>query len=521
MECKDMIKLIIWDLDGVFWEGSISEGGDTNIDSIVLDFIKKSESLGIIHSICSKNNKDVVIKKLQKYNIWDLFVFPSINLAPKGKRIQEIISNCQLREVNVAYVDDNFLNLNEAKFYCPDILIYDNPSELIQNITLPLGSSRTAQYKILESKQIAKATYYNNEDFLKDSKINIAIAENYECFPYCTRIEELVNRSNQLNYTRTRFDPIGDLNYDIYKNGFNVIQTSASLYILRNTITSFAIFAWDKYGYYGLIGFISVHQKDQSTVPFVNLVSIKACVFSCRIMNMNIESKCVQILKQKYKNLLNVDYRIDDTIVTDYINVIPYQEAESFIRDKEHVVDKKEEKIIILGRCSGSIYKIYSKHKQFIQIECIFSTDKLYHKLHSIDSFPNLIVFMSFVEFLFDYDDYWCLEKNLTQEYFNSVIQHFVELVKISERKLLVFLPNSTEDYTTDIRYLFLYNAWKSITPNNDVTIVEVPLETDFSESYTISSMEIKYTPNIRKFSRKTMHKITEIMDDWINITLF
>ena len=54
-EINDNVKMVIWDLDDTFWEGTLAEG--------TINFIEKNGSLvkglaerGIISSIVSKNN---------------------------------------------------------------------------------------------------------------------------------------------------------------------------------------------------------------------------------------------------------------------------------------------------------------------------------------------------------------------------------------------------------------------------------------------------------------------------------
>ena len=85
MELKN-IKLIIWDLDETFWKGTISE---EKIDAIKdnIEFLKNTTDMGIINSICSKNDFDVAKKQLESLDVWQYFVFSSINWEPKGKRI--------------------------------------------------------------------------------------------------------------------------------------------------------------------------------------------------------------------------------------------------------------------------------------------------------------------------------------------------------------------------------------------------------------------------------------------------
>ena len=126
-------KLIIWDLDDTFWKGTLSEGGVEFLPEMI-NFIEELTLKGIMNSICSKNDfesvKNEFINKGFK-RVWDLFIFPSINWLPKGERVKNIINDMNLRAENVILIDDNISNLNEAKFYSPEImtcLLYTSPS---------------------------------------------------------------------------------------------------------------------------------------------------------------------------------------------------------------------------------------------------------------------------------------------------------------------------------------------------------------------------------------------------------
>ena len=77
------IKLIIWDLDDTLWRGTLSEGG-VDIPAENFQLIVDLTDIGIINSICSKNDYEPTKAKLQQLGIWDYFVFPSINWENKG-----------------------------------------------------------------------------------------------------------------------------------------------------------------------------------------------------------------------------------------------------------------------------------------------------------------------------------------------------------------------------------------------------------------------------------------------------
>ena len=118
----DKIKLVIWDLDETFWKGILSEGPITPINNNI-DLIKSLTDHGVVNSICSKNDWAPTINKLKEIGVEDEFVFKSIDWTPKGPRINKLIKDMGLRPVNCLFIDDNVVNLNEALFYSPELMI--------------------------------------------------------------------------------------------------------------------------------------------------------------------------------------------------------------------------------------------------------------------------------------------------------------------------------------------------------------------------------------------------------------
>lgn len=123
MEAIDIrqIKLVIWDLDNTFWKGILSEG-EVVLNDKNIRLVRSLADKGIVNSICSKNNFEEAKAKLEKYNIWGYFVFPSIDWCAKAPRIEHLIKTMKLRAANVLFIDDDSINLNEARFFLPDIM---------------------------------------------------------------------------------------------------------------------------------------------------------------------------------------------------------------------------------------------------------------------------------------------------------------------------------------------------------------------------------------------------------------
>jgi FkbH-like protein len=260
------IKLIIWDLDETFWSGTLDEGPITRINENV-DLLRQLNGCGVVNSICSKNNFEKAKSTLEEMSVWDEFIMPQISWSPKGESVKQIIDNFQLRAENVLFIDDHELNLNEALFYNPGIKLL-NPlkellglslKEIIENNKID-GGKRFGEYKVLEKKQNVKQTYSSNDLFLRESGIKISIDKN--CLPHKERIEDLINRTNQLNYTKKR------------------LNAESLSELLSSSNENFCIHASDRFGNYGLIGFVSFDRSKNTFDQFV---------FSCRTLNMGIE----------------------------------------------------------------------------------------------------------------------------------------------------------------------------------------------------------------------------------------
>ncbi len=291
------IKLVIWDLDETLWEGTLSNNESIDLRLEFVDFINNSLDRGIVHSICSKNEYDLTKEKLIEFNIWDLFVFPSINWAPKGERIKQLIEEMKLRAENVLLVDDNISNLHEAQFYCPALQIC-TPEELSRSIdgissvgSVDTTRPRLLQYRLLEQKEKSKENFSSNEEFLRSCGIQVTIHN--DCISKLDRIHDLIMRSNQLNYTKFRQDK------DELAAALEAPNTQAA-YI---TVT-------DSFGDYGIVGFYMI--VDGTVVHYL---------FSCRTLGMLVEQYVyVKIGCPKINVVGEVITDLNDTDVPPWIN---------------------------------------------------------------------------------------------------------------------------------------------------------------------------------------------------------
>ena len=267
-----VVKLVIWDLDETFWHGILSEGEVVPITANI-DVVQELARRGIISSICSRNELSAATAELERLGIWGYFVFPEIHWSPKGASVRRIINSAGLKAENVLFIDDEASNRAEAEHYNPGLMCLNSDFDmelLLQNEFL-FGNPdselvRLSQYKILERKQLDRSsTELSNIDFLRASNIQVRIS--YQIDEHIPRVIDLVNRANQLNFTKRSLktnDDLSDFRRVLRSYGFKIG----------------VVFAQDNYGEYGLIGFFMYHVENHELVHFV---------FSCRVITMGIE----------------------------------------------------------------------------------------------------------------------------------------------------------------------------------------------------------------------------------------
>ena len=262
------IKLVIWDLDDTFWRGTLSEGA---VEALAenLQLVRDTAARGIVHTIVSKNDFAPAEAKLQELGIRDLFVFPQISWQPKGPIIKQLLAQMQLRAPNALFLDDNPINRAEALFYNPELQVAD-PEELPQLAPLLRASgkpdptfSRLEQYKLLERQQQARTGYDDNLAFLRDAQLQIEFREGAAVLPDLDRLEELINRSNQLNFTKRR------------------VTKSELAASLRDEASRWGtVRVQDRFGDYGLVGIYCLNRAENR---------LEQLVFSCRILHLGVE----------------------------------------------------------------------------------------------------------------------------------------------------------------------------------------------------------------------------------------
>jgi FkbH-like protein len=276
MEAKiqEPIRLVIWDLDETFWRGTLSEGGVTEYVEAHHQLVIDLAHCGIMSSICSRNDFDEVRKILVEKGIWDYFIFPSIDWSAKPARVRAIVEATQLRPQTVLFIDDNPSNRAAVALELAAIgVAAETFIAEIAGSPLFKGKpdaqlTRLKQYKLLEKRNDEQKLAADPKDFLRASGIRVEIEADLE--PHLERIVELINRTNQLNFTKKR------LSSDMPTA---VKQLKDWLTSQSPWMTAGIVRVRDNYGDYGYCGFYALVET-----------RLEHFCFSCRVLGFGVES---------------------------------------------------------------------------------------------------------------------------------------------------------------------------------------------------------------------------------------
>jgi FkbH-like protein len=269
------VKLVIWDLDDTFWRGTLSEGGITARTDTREAVIALSRQ-GIVNSIASNNDLEPVRRVLEEMGLWDHFVFRRVDWSSKAEQVLSIIAAMQLRPEDVVFLDDKDRIRAEVSATVPSLRAAMSVEDFLELRSAPgwprppwkdESLDRLAHYRLLERKHEARrhagAGRADGEaGFLRECSITCRIDHDVEA--QVERIHELVNRTNQLNFTQKRIESLDAVRELLRQPG----RDSAVVQVA------------DKFGDYGICGFYSRPSANDPLDHFL---------FSCRALNMGVE----------------------------------------------------------------------------------------------------------------------------------------------------------------------------------------------------------------------------------------
>ena len=284
-EPAPIVKVVAWDLDNTLWNGTLVNDPNVQLNKVAIEVVKELDRRGILNTICSKNDSDAAIAKLKEFHIDDYFLYPAINWGQKSENLKAVAKQLNLGINAFAFIDDNIREREEVSSSLPCVRVFSETEipyvlqhKAFQTPVTEVSRKRRQLYLEDSKRKTLEATYSDNYDeYLRSLEMrlvveNISESNKNRCF-------ELLSRSNQLNLSTNRY----------------TIEEFERL-LKNKDMECFAFRVIDKFGDYGIIGFLSV----LITSPRSQIVDL---VISCRIAKKKVEAAIVRSLKNRLLQL--------------------------------------------------------------------------------------------------------------------------------------------------------------------------------------------------------------------------
>jgi FkbH-like protein len=277
------VKVVVWDLDNTIWNGTLIEEGPgrvtlkPGIRQIIMDL----DSRGIINSIASKNYAKDALAELDRFGLREYFVFPAISWGPKSEAVRQIRQSFAVGEDTIAFIDDQAFEREEVLARNPTIRVYphDVIADLLERVefNVPVTNEARGRRAFYQNEEVRQRALQESNgeyiEFLKQS--NICIEIEWASPAQIDRIHELVQRTNQMNFSGNRYS-----------------KPELLAVLVNSLLDCYLIAAQDKFGKYGYIGFAVVRR---GAVPRVIDLA-----FSCRVQSKRVEHAALIFLMRAY-----------------------------------------------------------------------------------------------------------------------------------------------------------------------------------------------------------------------------
>lgn len=305
-------KLVITDLDGTFWGGTLGDDGWEGLD---LDrngggrhflryqfFLASLKRQGVILAIASKNDaapvKEAFERRQELLLRFDDFVDAEIHWEPKSTSVARILQRLQLSTAGVVFLDDNPVEREEVRRNFPDLIVPDlpeDPANRVQSLSRTGifdrrvvtndSLNRSQMYAENANRERAKSSAGNLDDFLQSLDM---VLESQPVSRASERVLELIHKTNQFNLTTRRYS----------WDEVDAIAKSGLALCYRLT---------DKFGDNGIISVILVARKNGTNGV------IKLWLMSCRVLGRRVEQAILADVARRCPSLGI------DTLIGEYI----------------------------------------------------------------------------------------------------------------------------------------------------------------------------------------------------------
>jgi FkbH-like protein len=275
------VKCVVWDLDNTVWNGVLLEGDRVSLRPGVADVIRSLDERGILNSIASRNDRDLVLARLRELGLDELFLCPQIGWNAKSASVRAIAEALNIGTDSLAFVDDEPYEREEVGSELPEVLCLDAADvaampdlpELNPPFVTEDSRRRRLMYLADQVRSGAEDEFGGpKEEFLAGLGMRLRIAAARE--EDLPRAEELTVRTNQLNTTGRTYS---------YEE-LDAFRTSDRHLLLMASLE-------DRFGPYGNIGLALIECDGPRW-------TIRLLLMSCRVMSRGVGTILINTIRR-------------------------------------------------------------------------------------------------------------------------------------------------------------------------------------------------------------------------------
>lgn len=292
-------KALALDLDNTLWGGVV---GDDGVDGIEIgqengvsqsyyefqSYIKQLKSLGIILTVCSKNDHENAIAGLNHPEGAlkpDDFIIIKANWENKDRNIAETAAELNILPESIVFVDDNPAEREIVKAQLKGVQapVMDSVENYITTIDrsgfFEITSfndddlKRNEMYKENAMRNAQQASFADYGEYLKSLDMKATIGDFIPV--YIARITQLTNKSNQFNLTTKRYT----------QTEMEEVWNSPKYIRLYGKLV-------DKFGDNGVVSVVIGEKRDDT-------LHIDLWLMSCRVLKRDMEQAMLDTLVEK------------------------------------------------------------------------------------------------------------------------------------------------------------------------------------------------------------------------------
>ena len=208
-----LAKVLVWDLDETLWNGTLAEDGAEGVtprpESVAA--LKALDGRGVLHSIASKNDPHEAQAALRRFGLDDYFLHPQVGWGPKSASVAAIAAALDLGLDSFVFIDDQPFERAEVCAAYPQVRTLDHlrvadlaSHPWFDHPATPEAARRRSLYQAEAARGSAAAASGSDYlAFLRASRLALDVRPLDAAD--VTRVHELSQRTNQLNFTGAKF----------------------------------------------------------------------------------------------------------------------------------------------------------------------------------------------------------------------------------------------------------------------------------------------------------------------------